>query len=270
MAKIRIIYITSLGHSGSTLLDVLLNQHQKLQSVGEIMFFDEWMSNDLLCSCGTMIKKCPFWAKAISENIPALGDMDAHGYNDNSFLLFKAISNINHSTAIVDSSKSPQRLMRLLSDPRFDVKVIHLVRNGLAVTNSLRKSHARPGTSNEQMTIATPAYKGMLRWLRRNKSIERISKTMGDEKMLRVRYEDLCLQPEQVLQNICSFVGIDFDPAILIPTLTNNHNIGGSRWRFSDKVVKIKLDEKWRDELGLGAKLLFQIIGKRLNKNYGY
>ena len=49
MSKLKIVYIYSLGHSGSTLLDVILNQHSDIQSVGEIIFFDRsWYSRSLI------------------------------------------------------------------------------------------------------------------------------------------------------------------------------------------------------------------------------
>ena len=270
MAPIKVIYITSLGHSGSTLLDVLLNQHTELQSVGEIMFLDEWMTEDLLCSCGESLRQCPFWTRVIANSVPALGPMSGTHYVDNSRSVFKAIKESANCQFIVDSSKSPQRLAHLLSDSRFDVRVIHLIRNGLAVTHSLRKSHARPGTKNKLKTLSTPVYKGVLRWVRRNKAIDQILKPLDPGVFLRVRYEDLCLNPEQVLQSICEFAGIHYESSMLHPDLTHNHNIGGSRWRFSEGPIQINLDEKWQQDISISTKLLFGLMGSRQNKKYGY
>ena len=259
-----------MGHSGSTLLDVLLNQHEQIQSIGEVMFLDEWMEQKYLCSCGAKIHHCSFWKQVFERGNISLGSMDDPNYLNHSVALFEAIAKVSDAPVIVDSSKSPQRLQKLLAAPQLDVKVVHLVRNGLAVVNSLKKSHDRPGTGSDLRTPPTPAYRGILRWVKRNRQIERISRSLGANSFLRVRYEDLCQDPEGVLGEICELTGLEFNKAMLTPDLDNNHNISGSRWRFSEDDVVIKLDEKWKHQIGPGIKLLFQMIGGRLNKKYGY
>jgi len=270
MDKMKVVYISSLGHSGSTLLDVLLNQHSAIQSVGEVMFYDNWVNQGLLCSCTKPLLKCPFWAAVTPEDNFMLGEIFSPGYVDNSYLLFQGIQQFSQASIIVDSSKSPQRLQYLLSDPRFEVKVIHLVRNGLAVVNSLNKSHDRPGTEHKLKTKSTPLLTGIFRWIRRNKSIEKLAHNIRPDQYLRIRYEDLCTQPELELGTICKFIGVDFEKGMLKPTLQNNHNIGGSRWRFSNKAIEIRLDDKWKNELEWHSKTLFNLLGSRLNKKYGY
>ncbi len=269
MDTVKVIYITSVGHSGSTLLDVLLNQHSAIQSVGEIMFYDEWLKNDLLCSCGKPLKICTFWTKIVPSKFSLLGDIHGINYAENSFLLFKEISAVSQNDILVDSSKSVHRLGILLSDSHFEVKIIHLVRNGLAVMNSLNKSHDRPGSGNKLKTKATPILRGILRWVQRNRSIDKIARRRSND-YLRIRYEDLCTQPEVELRNICKFIEVDFEKTMLKPKLVDNHNIGGSRWRFSNDPIEIKLDDKWMSELSLGSKLLFKFFAGRLNKRYGY
>ncbi|NQV49071.1 MAG: sulfotransferase [Candidatus Marinimicrobia bacterium] len=270
MKKIKLVYIVSLGHSGSTLLDVLLNQHSKIQSVGEVMFYDEWVRNDHLCSCGKPLKQCPFWLGAAVENSDPIGDIDHPDYGDRSFTLLQGVANSSGVNVVVDSSKSLQRLKKLKSDPRLDVIPIHLVRNGYAVVNALRYSHDRPGTSGELKTRPTPIYKGILRWVSRNRSIEKYLATLKPDEYALIRYEDLCRQPELALQKICKLAGLDFEGSMLTPSVEHIHNIGGSRWRYAHKPIEIKLDEKWKNELSFGSRLLFNLLGGKLNKAYGY
>ncbi len=270
MKKIKLIYIVSLGHSGSTLLDVLLNQHSKIQSVGEVTFYDEWVRYDHLCSCGKPLKQCPFWLEAAAENNEPIGDIDQPAYGDRSFTLLQGVANSTGAQVLVDSSKSLQRLKKLKSDPRLDVIPIHLVRNGYAVVNALRHSHDRPGTAGVLKTRSTPLIKGILRWVGRNRSIEKYLATLSPDEYARVRYEDLCRQPELALKNICKLAGLDFEDSMLTPSVDHIHNIGGSRWRYSDTPVEIKLDEKWENELGFSSRLLFNLFGGKLNKAYGY
>lgn len=268
MEPIKLIYICSLGHSGSTLLDVMLSQHSKFFGLGEMMFFDEWMEDDLLCSCGQTLEDCEFWPQAKPAGFSGLGAISSPEYGKHSYDLIEGVRRVSGASVLVDSSKSVHRLKVLLADPRFDVRVIHLVRNGLAVVNSLQKSHQRPGTGNTLKTKATSPLKAIVRWVRRNQAIDALQGEV--DHFLRVRYEDLCSQTESVMQQISDFANVEFEQDMLHPQASNIHNIGGSRWRFSDRPIEIKLDQKWKAELSPGTRWLFRLIGGKLNQSYGY
>ncbi len=286
--EIKIIYIAGLGHSGSTLLDVMLSQHPEIQGVGEVMFYDNWRENEYLCSCGELLKQCRFW-REVADNLythsfkldgivttrrfnlfPISVEANKYlGYSDRTYDLFCGITRASRKNIIVDSSKIIGRLKLLLADPRFDVNVIHLVRNGFAVVNSLGKEHPRPGTGGKVKTNPTSSPKAALRWVLRNRTISQLAKRGIIPHYLRVRYEDLCKNPKKVIQTICQFIGIDFDRNMINPGTGGIHNIGGSRWRYKNE-VKIKLDEHWVNELYFRDRLVFQFIGGWLNHKYGY
>ncbi len=268
--RIKILYITSLGHSGSTLLDVLLGQHSQLQSLGELAFFDTWIAEKNLCSCGTALPQCPFWINATAGHFTPVGELNSAGFLDNSYKLFQGIQAAVGAKIIVDSSKSIHRLTVLLKDPRFEVKVVHLIRNGLAVVNSLTKSHRRPGSSLAEMTPPTPLLQAILRWTRRNKAIDKLMDSLPNEAYTRVRYEDLCTSTEDELSHILDLFNLNFEPDMLQPSLANNHNISGSRWRFQQTEVRIELSRKWQTEMGSFQRWLFSLLGSGLNRQYGY
>jgi len=232
------------------------------------MFFDEWMEDELLCSCGQKLEDCEFWSKARPDRFPGLGPLSDPDYVNHSFSLIEGAKQVSGATLLIDSSKSIHRLKILLSDPRFEVRVIHLVRNGLAVVNSLRKSHSRPGARNTLRTKATSPLKAVLRWVRRNKAMDKLGGEI--DQYLRVRYEDICSDPETMMQQISDFAGLEFEREMVYPKVNNIHNIGGSRWRFSNRPIEIKLDQKWETELGVVTRWLFRLIGGKLNQSYGY
>ena len=271
MTKLKIVYISSLGHSGSTLLDVILNQHHDVQSSGEVMFHDEWVNKNLRCTCKKLMNKCSFWTSILDENFKILGSVNEIGYMNNSFELFNNIKKSTGKNIIIDSSKSNDRLNILLQDRRLEIKVIHLIRNGYGVINSISKSHHRPAKSNNnQKTIPVNILIGILRWIRRNLALKRLMEKHRINDYLQIRYEDLCEKPMSEIKKLCEFIDIDFQEEMAKPKLLNCHNIGGSRWRFSDKPIQINLDEKWRAELGRGSKFLFMLFAGWLNKKYGY
>lgn len=57
------IYILGFGHSGSTLLDIMLSNHPNVIGVGEIYKLHRygWIANeDRRCACGVLHYKCLF------------------------------------------------------------------------------------------------------------------------------------------------------------------------------------------------------------------
>ncbi len=57
---------------------------------------------------------------------------------------------------------------------------------------------------------------------------------------------------------------------MVLPKTSDIHNIGGSRWRFSSDKVVVKLDGKWKEEVSWGTRLLFNLLGGKMNRAYGY
>lgn len=57
----QIIYIAGSGHSGSTLLDLLLGSHSKIVSLGELGQLSRFFRDNEPCTCGASIRQCDFW-----------------------------------------------------------------------------------------------------------------------------------------------------------------------------------------------------------------
>ena len=56
-----LIYICSAGHSGSTLLDLLLGSHSRIFSLGEISHLPKNIALKTRCSCEEDVGECEFW-----------------------------------------------------------------------------------------------------------------------------------------------------------------------------------------------------------------
>ncbi len=63
------VYIMSAGHSGSTLLDLLLGSHSHIVSIGEISHLPKNISLNNKCSCGRNIKSCLYWNNILRQII---------------------------------------------------------------------------------------------------------------------------------------------------------------------------------------------------------
>ncbi len=62
---VRNLYICSAGHSGSTLLDLLLGSHSRIESLGEISQLSKCIALNTECSCGKPTLSCSRWQDVI-------------------------------------------------------------------------------------------------------------------------------------------------------------------------------------------------------------
>lgn len=65
--SVKEVFVCSAARSGSTLLDMLLGQHPKIESLGEINFLGKSIARNEQCSCGELVQKCPVWGDVFSQ-----------------------------------------------------------------------------------------------------------------------------------------------------------------------------------------------------------
>ena len=124
----RIIFIASLSHSGSTLLDLLLNAHPQVASVGELKQLSRFAGFQKRrvwhgCTCGAAtLWDCPFWSRVSASAEEATGktieELNVENYADVEADPFRGIMSrfLTRSRrrparrAFVDSSKSRFRI----------------------------------------------------------------------------------------------------------------------------------------------------------------
>jgi hypothetical protein len=66
-----LVYVAGLGHSGSTLLDLLLGAHPAIISPGELERLSPLEARGVParpCACGAVVSECPYW-RAVAEGI---------------------------------------------------------------------------------------------------------------------------------------------------------------------------------------------------------
>ena len=246
----RVIYIAGAAHSGSTLLDLMLNAHPDIVSVGEVLklnrqlaYRDTEKKTYAACSCGAAsLWDCKFWSavdtktrastgKSIAElEILASGAPDPrHAPN---VILFKAIAAVSGKNFIVDSSKIPRRLKQLMQFPELDVYPVHLVRDPKGQITSVMRKHG-----------------GFLKNIVRYEVVqEQIHRKLKSVPHSVVRYEDLVRDPERSLNSVLEPLGLSFDPRQLSWAEAEKHIVAGNHMRYETK-SKLVLDERWREHL---------------------
>ena len=113
----RIIYITSKGHSGSTLLDLLISSHNQVTSLGEIKVLSARRKKspqtvlEGRCTCGAnTILDCLFWQRVEQFSGIPLQELDVDSkdpviFKQHNRAIFQAAAAVSGNEFIVDSSK---------------------------------------------------------------------------------------------------------------------------------------------------------------------
>jgi Sulfotransferase family len=254
-----IVYILGAGHSGSTLLDLLLGSHSKACSVGELMVLSTagkpGRQGRVLarrCDCGATSKlDCRFWREVDlqlqREYGQSLRTIDLATSDPTEFravngAIYDTISQVSGQSWIIDSSKRMSRYQRLV-EAGFDVRPIHIVREPHGVV----ASHLRKGRD---------WWSHCLSWSRHAYDARRV---LAGREHLRIRYETLATQPEDTLHTAMKWLGLAFEPGQMHFHRTPHHLLAGNHMRHEDD-ESIRLDQRWKTELSLRQRCLISLL----------
>jgi hypothetical protein len=169
--------------------------------------------------------------------------------------LAESVLECTGKSALVDSSKIGVHLKYYLRNPRFNVKVIWLVRDGRGVALSLMR--------NQRMTMQGAAYE----WRRFYEEADVLLRRLDRSQWTCIHYEELCAAPERTLCELWRFIGVPPCPPSGLQS-ADFHVLGHST-RLNG-FEKIKLNEKWRTELTAAELRAFDTVAGRQNRKLGY
>lgn len=259
-----IIFIASLSHSGSTLLDLLLGAHPSLVGLGELykvlqMSRAQLESEKVMrCTCGQHVADCIFWNPTIAALQKEADSPLAKKY----LTVLGCLQNIlGKEKQLVDSSKYLGPLQCATSLPGVDVKAVHLLKDVRSFTVSQRDSldaelkyHHLPvlfgslslSKSIYRSTLKSPAYL-YWKWYLRNQALEN---HLRDAKVthMQIGYDELAQKPEIILPQLFKFLGTESpQKANYLPKQTNSHIFMGNPMIASaQKMSGIYYDDRWK------------------------
>ena len=193
-------------------------------------------------------------------------------------ILVELILEYYHARLFVDKGNLALRLKYLLRIPSFEVKVVHLIRDGRSVALTYMDPHSFADTKDPTMrgggsgvwreerrfSMASAARQ----WRRCNEEAEHILHRLDKSQWIEVCYEELCEDTEKTLGRVFWFLGVDPDKRARDFRMVEHHVVGnGMRL---DKTSEIRLDERWRVKLTEEELRVFDRIAGELNRRYGY
>ena len=192
--------------------------------------------------------------------------------------LASTVAEITGAKVIVDSSKRALRLKYLLRNPELEAKVVRLIRDGRgaaltymdtarfadAEDPSLRAGGTGGGRKHIKLTMAQAAYQ----WKASNEDAENVLRGLDKSRWIEVRYEELCEDTESTLRRLFQLLGVD--PAKRAENFRAvEHHVVGNGMRL-DSTSDIRLDERWRKQLGEHDLTIFNNVAGQMNRQYGY
>ena len=195
--------------------------------------------------------------------------------------LFDAIIEKTGNRYLVDSSKSARwafLLGKFLRRNGYQIKLIHLVRDGRGVLYSYSKGYYKVKLKNPK----TDEYEMQTFYSDKKRSKESIvklwkfdnfaasfHKLINNKRYYFQRYEDFAKQPKNSLKSILAFLGLPYEEEMLDLNRYDNHMVSGNASRINAERI-LKPFENWKKKLSRDELAYFQIKGGWLNKKLGY
>jgi hypothetical protein len=167
----------------------------------------------------------------------------------------RTVCGMKGCSTFLDAHKRPERAVRLLDSPAFDVRVLHLVRDPRAVSYSCVKN------------LGTTIEEGARSVAHIHELCMRARPYFAADAWLTVRYEDLCADVSGVLGRIFAFAGVPN-----IPTgdfRESSQHIIGNRMRL-ERTSEIALDEKWKTALDATDLSVVETHAGSVRRAFGY
>lgn len=300
----KVLYVAGYGRSGSTVLDVVLGSHTEITGLGELSLIrDELTAEGRRCACGELYGDCQLWgpmARGIEDDpdvesirrvekrsrvlrllLGWLPKSDRTAYRDYHTRLWNHLErHAPEGRLLVDSSKSARytlgRFLALRKICGDDVRVVHLVRSGSSVMESVVLRGSNWAQEGYTKAPRLPGLRALVGWTSTNIWVSVLGRLLGSERYLMLRFEDLLKDPSGQLERIGAFAG--FDPGCLLARLENgarfetDHQMGGNRVRKNKSIVlgQVDVGRGSGSKLSTAHRAAFALFGGWLNRAYGY
>jgi len=301
-----VLFIGGTGRSGSTLLELMLGQVDGVFAAGEVTYlWERGLEENQLCGCGRPLRECEFWGRVLEaafargevpvgalaearrslcrlSNLPRLAiprlqtpvfRSRVEDYTNALVRVYRAIADASGCGVVTDSSKYPPEALLLEATHGIDLRVVHLVRDSVAVAHAWRRWKIRPEIHWKreymprypyvQTALAWDLFNGLFEGMRRR-----------GVPTLRLRYEDMVAAPRPALERVCEFIGkprasLEFlrDGGL---SLDPNHTCSGNPLRFERGPLPIEPSVEWRDETPRARRWLVEALTYPYRRRYGY
>lgn len=211
MVAIPVPFIVGVGRSGTTLLRLMLDAHPELAIPPETHFIPELLADPPADggACLARLRAQPQWgdfAWAEGEYAARLIGLAPFDLAEAVRLFFRCYAEMRGKARWGDKTPPYAEQMAAIGALLPEAHFIHIVRDARDVALSYRDKWFRP-----EGGLAGAARL----WRERILKARAQAASLGSGRYLELRFEDLVLDPEPVLQRVCAFLELPFDAAML-------------------------------------------------------
>ena len=302
----KVIYIASVGYSGSTLLDMLLGSQENITALGEVALLARYANENAKCTCGSPVRECQFWkrieeklnyrsekrivlssynltpeivSQTIFRKLPTISDVALILGNKNFWQVACRISKSangyreasRNAVNLFDTVCESEGTTHIVDSSKYALPLKSLymeLKDKVKVIYLVRDGRAVSKSLMRRQGLSME--QAVKKWVRFNNNIQIINRTIPDEQVYFLSYERLCLETESVFDELTDFLGII--PPIKTRKLNKEefHDIGGNPMRFDRESIEVKYDDSWREKITEEELEIFNRFGSRMNKKLGY
>jgi len=300
--KLKVIYILGASHSGTTLTAMVLGALPDVCTIGELKLSHLGDPEHYPCSCGALIRACPFWGEvrarmAARGNAFDIADAGTDLFDMSSAYVRRLLRPLCRGSsweALRDAGlalsptwrrdlprlqRQNAELIRVVCDmhgvstivdsSKTAIRLKYLLRNDALDVRIVRLVRDGRGTAHIYILERNdPMPAAAMEWKRSTLEGEAFLSAIDPARWIEVRYEELCRDPAATLARICRFADVPFDGQVRC-FRSNEHHIVGNYMRMENSTA-IKEDQRWRSAFTRKQLAEFDAVAGELNRKYGY
>ncbi len=265
-----LVFLVSQPRAGSTLLQRLLSTHKNIHSVPEpwLMFSSIYAVRETGHCAEYDSSLCAQAINNFIETLPSGKETYINGLRYGYGYIYNEALLKCDKTLFLDKTPRYYEILNELVEIFPNAKVIILIRNPLAVLNSILKTWVKKNLMHlaryRRDLLVAP--KLMMRFVEER-----------SENVFLIHYEDLVQTPKKVLISLCHFLSIEYSDDLLIYSNTD-HNpkaFGDKDGIMQFNTPEYELSVKWKEELSHNQEQHFAIayikeLGRELIQKMGY
>lgn len=270
-------FLLSNWYSGATVLSIILNNHKSITCNGETFPFQDQDPNKLICSCGQTVSNCEFYRYTCGQFlkngifdrkyfgiIPVISRYKAiqrlfysyrytykvrevllkilPGYVDtvDKFIelhseFYRLACEFNGSKVYLDGTKSVRRAELFAGYGGKPVKIIHSIRDGRKFVASYMRI-CKLGEKDIPFIAKE--------WIDYLEMVNTLKIRYPNIQIKEVRHEDLCSDKFKAIQEVCAFLGVEYDNDVFNFSGDEYHMLGNDMRHKFDGVVRE--NEGWK------------------------
>jgi hypothetical protein len=259
-------FVIGSARSGTTLLRMILNAHPEVAVPPESRFIvelyrsDEVRAEDFLARLDSH-QQWASWDTPIENVRSQLAGMTTLSYPEAIEAAYMAFAKNRNKKRYGDKTPRYIEHIPLLSRLWPEAKFVHLVRDGREVALSYADVPFGPSTVAKAAAL----------WKERVVLGVKQGRALGPKRYAEMRYERLLANPQEEIERLCSFLDLDFDPAMLDYSERARSEVLDRAKLYNPHVTKsITKTRSWDEQMPPSQVEVFEAVAGDTLRELGY